>query len=76
MCRLRNKAKHDFQESVNIGQTDGQTPTGSLCADMLRKQNTRTDTQTQDRVIPMYRYALQATQKHMRDLGQHNCKSP
>ena len=26
MCRLRNIAKHDYQESVTTGQTDRQTP--------------------------------------------------
>ena len=42
MCRLRNKAMHDYQESVTIGQTDTRMP---------------------DEVIPICRYALQATQK-------------
>ena len=46
MCRLRNIAMRDYQESVTIGQTD-----------------TRTHRQTQDKVIPMCRYASQATQK-------------
>ena len=46
MCRLRNIAMLDYQESVTIGQTD-----------------TRTHRQTPDKVIPMCRYALQATQK-------------
>ena len=44
MCRLRNIAKCDYQESVTTRQTDGQTP---------------------DKVIPMWRYASQATQKYM-----------
>ena len=46
MCRLRNIAMRDCQESVTIGQTD-----------------TRTHRQTPDKVIPMCRYASQATQK-------------
>ena len=44
-------AKHSFayyQESVTAGQTD---------------THTRTDRQTPDKVIPMCRYASQATQK-------------
>ena len=45
MCRLRNIAMRDYQESVTIGQTD-----------------TRTHRQTPDKVIPMCRYASQATQ--------------
>ena len=43
MCRLRNIAMRDYQESVTTGQTDRKTP---------------------DKVIPMCRYALQATQKY------------
>ena len=46
MCRLRNIAMRDYQESVTIGQTD-----------------THTHRQTPDKVIPMCRYASQATQK-------------
>ena len=46
MCRLRNIAMRDYQESVTIGQTD-----------------TRTHRQTPDKVIPMCRYASQATQQ-------------
>ena len=46
MCRLRNIAMRDYQESVTIGQTD-----------------THTHRQTPDKVIPMCRYALQATQQ-------------
>ena len=46
MCRLRNIAMRDYQESVTIGQTDA-----------------RTHRQTPDKVIPMCRYASQATQK-------------
>ena len=42
MCRLRNIAMRDYQESVTTRQTDRQTP---------------------DKVIPMCRYAWQATQK-------------
>ena len=42
MCRLRNIALLDYQESVTTGQTDRQTPY---------------------KVIPMCRYASQATQK-------------
>ena len=44
MCRLRNIAMRDYQESVTIGQTD-----------------TRTHRQTPEKVIPMCRYASQAT---------------
>ena len=44
MCRLRNIAMHDYQESVTTGQTQA-------------------DRQTPDKVIPMCRYASQATQK-------------
>ena len=42
--------KHDYQESVTIGQTDART-------------HARTHRQTPDKVIPMCRYASQATQK-------------
>ena len=48
MCRLRNIAMRDYQESVTSGQTD---------------THRRTDGQTPDKVIPMCRYASQATQK-------------
>ena len=44
MCRLRNIAMDDYQESVTTGQTDRQR-----------------DRQTLDKVIPMCRYASQAT---------------
>ena len=47
MCRLRNIAMHDYQENVTIQQTH---------------THTQTDGQT-DKVIPMCRYASQATQK-------------
>ena len=50
MCRLRNIAMRDYQESVTTGQTDAQTDGG-------------TDRQTPDKVNPMCRYASQATQK-------------
>ena len=50
MCCLPNIAMRDYQKSVTTGQTDRQTD-----ACMHR--------QTQDKVIPMCRYALQATQK-------------
>ena len=46
MCRLRNIAMRDYQESVTIGQT-----------------GTRKHRQTPDKVIPMCRYASQATQQ-------------
>ena len=46
MCRLRNIAMRDYQESVTTGQTERST-----------------DRQTPNKVIPMCRYALQATQK-------------
>ena len=41
MCRLRNIAMHDYQESMTTGQTD----------------------RCRTKVIPMCRYASQATQK-------------
>ena len=89
MCRLRNIAMHDYQESVTTGHTDaGQSdPSVPLCfagdtigmhvspakhsyARLPRKCDYQTDGQTDrqmDRqtpvkVIPMYRYASQATQ--------------
>ena len=46
MCRLRNIAMRDYQESV-----------------IDRQPNRQTDRQTTDKVIPMCRYASQATQK-------------
>ena len=49
MCRLGNIAMRDCQESVTTGQTHGQT-------------DRQTDRQTPDEVIPMCRYASQATQ--------------
>ena len=42
--------KRDYQESVTIGQTDART-------------HAHTHRQTPDKVIPMCRYASQATQK-------------
>ena len=54
MCRLRNIAMRDYQESVTTGQTDRQTD---------RRTDGRTDRQPPDKVIPMCRYASQATQK-------------
>ena len=53
MRRLRNIAMHDYQESVTIGQT----------------QHWQTDRQTSDKVIPMCRYASQATQKVLCNLN-------
>ena len=53
MCRLRNIAMRDYQESVTIGQT-----------------HAHTDRQTLDKVIPMCRYASQATQKVSRSKGK------
>ena len=50
MCRLPNIAMRDYQESVTTRQTDGRT-------------DGRTDRQTPDKVIPMYRFASQATQQ-------------
>ena len=49
MCRLRNIAMCDYQESMTTGQTHGQT-------------DTQTDRQTPDKVIPMCLYASQTTQ--------------
>ena len=48
MCRLRNIAMRDYQESVTTGQMDGQTDAGE--------------------VIPMCRYASQATQKLLQNV--------
>ena len=53
MCRLPNKAMHDFQESLTTGQTHGWT-------DM------QTDRQKLDKAIPMCHFASQATQKTLR----------
>ena len=46
------------------GRTDRRQTKWSLCAAMLRRQheNRQTDRQTPDKVIPMCRYASQATQ--------------
>ena len=51
MCRLRNIAMRDYQESVTTGQTHTRT-------------DGKIDRQTPDKVIPMCRYASQATKKH------------
>ena len=48
MCRLRNIAMHDNQESVTTGHT---------------QTDRQTDRQMPDKVISMCRYASQATQK-------------
>ena len=59
MCRLQNIAMRDYQESVTIGQTHIQTDAGQsdpyvpLCFASGDK----------NKVIPMCRYASQATQK-------------
>ena len=50
MCGLRIIAMRDYQESVTTEQTHRQT-------------HGQTDRQTSDKVIPMCRYASQATQK-------------
>ena len=50
MCCLRNIAMRNYQESVTIGQTDTHT-------------DGRTDRQMLDKMIPICRYASQATQK-------------
>ena len=50
MCRLRNIALHDYQESVTTGQTHGWT-------------DGWTDRQMPDIVMPMCCYASQVTQK-------------
>ena len=54
MCGLRNIAMRDYQESVTTGQTD---------------RRTETDTQTPDKMIPMCRFASQATQKFLKHLN-------
>ena len=60
MCRLRNIAMHDYQESVTTGQTDGQTDRQTdagqsnaylpLCfaGDTKMKKSCYSGTQTQD----------------------------
>ena len=55
MCRLRNIAMRDYQKSVTTGQTVGRQTDG--------RTDRRTDRQTPDKVIPLCRYASQATQK-------------
>ena len=72
MCRLRNIALRDYQESVTTRHTDTRTD---------RQTDGRTDKQKPDKVIPMCcyaseakvipmcRYALQATQKHLESLS-------
>ena len=52
---LRNIAMRDYEESVTNGQTHTRT-------------HAHTDRQTLDRVIPMSRFASQATQKSFRDM--------
>ena len=54
MCCLGNIAVRDYQESVTIGLADRHTD---------RWMDGRTDGQTPDKVIPMCRFASQATQK-------------
>ena len=49
--------------SVTDGRTDGQTDR-QMDGLMDRQTDRRTDRQTTDKVIPMCRYASQATQKH------------
>ena len=56
MCRLRNIARRDYQESLSTGQTHTHTHTHT-------HTDRQTDRQTLDKVIPMCRFALQATQK-------------
>ena len=56
-CTICCVAMRDYQESVTIGQTDTQT-------------DGRTVRLTPDKVIPMCRYASQATQK----LGHYDLK--
>ena len=53
MYRLRHIAMRDKQESVTTGQMDRQTG---------RWTDGRMDRQTPDKMIPMCRYASQATQ--------------
>ena len=62
MCCLRNIAMHDYQESVTTRQTHGQI-------------DRRKDRQMLDKVIPMCRYAKQATQKTMITLCRINVGS-
>ena len=54
MCRLRNIALESVTEKCDR-RTDRRTDDG--------KRDRRTDGQTTDKVIPMCRYASQATQK-------------
>ena len=42
MCRLRNIAMLDYQESVTTGQTDRRRTKWSLCAAMLRRRHNKT----------------------------------
>ena len=76
MCRLRNIAMRDYQESVTSGQTDRwkdarqSDPYVPLCFATMRDyqesvttRQTETDREMPDKVIPMCRYASQATQK-------------
>ena len=77
MCRLRNIATRDYQESVTTGQTHRRTDTGQSvhyaedCMCRLRNIATRdyqesvTTGQTPDKVFIMCRYASQAKQKWM-----------
>ena len=58
MCRLRNIAMRDYEESVTTGQTRTRT-------------DGQTDRQTLDKVIPMCRYASQATQKRRNKQKKH-----
>ena len=51
MCRLRNIAMRDYQESMTTRQADART---------------HTNTDRRRTVIPMCRYASQATQKVLR----------
>ena len=44
MCRLRNKAMRDYQESVNTGQTDGRTD---------RQTDGQTDAGQSDPYVPL-----------------------
>ena len=58
MCRLRNIAMGDYQESVTTGQTHIQT-------------DRQMERQTQDKVIPMCRYASHVTQKCLMPLSDY-----
>ena len=71
MCDLRNKAMHDYQESVTTGQTDTWTPDKVI--PICRYALQATQKLKNRRMIPMCRYASQATQKTRHVFVKHGC---